>query len=209
MCVTPFHFLSHSSTLARLHLMITARHPRLLPVLVTLLRLVLLAHSQPPRRGHRLSRRAPQQGHRLCPEVCAQAQIHQRPEAGVDVAKLRRDHHRRFLGIPSFLRSASKSVDHERDIVRRPAEEEDGHQARDDREGPLLLELCGAAVQSQRHTRAADDQDGGRQQEPQHVVEQARHQLPDTGRCRIGLKTQRFIVAGTIRSHHKNPLGGN
>lgn len=132
----------------------------------------------------------------------------QRPEAGVDVAKLRCDHHRRLHGVPSFPRSAPDRVNHERDVVRRPAEEEDGRRAADDREGPLLAELRGAAVQSQRSTRAADDQNGRGQQEAQRVVQQARHQLAHTGRRRIILRTQRFVLAA-LRSRHKNPLGGN
>lgn len=162
-----------------------------------------------PQRGHGLDRRAPQQGQSLGPEVCAQAQVDQRPEAGVDVAKQRRDRHSRSQRIPSFLKSAPNGANNELDVVRRPAEEEDGHQAGDDHEGPLLLQLCGAAVQPQRDTRAADDQEGCRQQKPQQVVEQARHQLPRTGRWRIILKTHCFMVAGTSRSPHKNPLGGN
>lgn len=185
-----------------------AAHLLLLPVLVILLPLVLLAHSQAPRRAHRLSRRAPEQGQSLCPEVCAQAEIDQRPEAGVNVAKLRRDHHGRFPGVPRVLRFALKGVNDERDVVRRPAEEEDGHQA-DDREGPRLLEPRGAAAQSQRDTSAAGDQNGCRQQKAQQVVEEARHQLPDAGRCTIELQTPPFIVAGTIGGRHKHPLGAN
>lgn len=204
-CVTPWPFPPHPSALR----LTVARHLLLLLVLVALLRLSILAQSQPPQRADGPGRRAPQQGQRLRPEACAQAQIEKRPEACVNVAQQKRHFQWGFQGMTHFPRPASDGVHNERDIVGCPAQEEDYHQPKHHREGPSLVWLFGASLGSQGHATAADDQDGGRQQEPQRVVKHARRQMPDAGRRGKVLHAQHFLAAWVIQSHHENPYGNN
>lgn len=103
-------------------------------------------------------------------------------EAAVEVTDGSGDHPGLVQGglCPAGLVAAAgmKRVRHERDVVRRPADEEHDYHGHDHPDGFLLLEALQAALQPVQDARVAEDQDGRRKQEAHNVVEQPRRPLP-------------------------------
>ena len=94
-------------------------------------------------------------------------------------------------------------VDHQGDIVGRPADKEDHHQCQDDQDGPLLLETVGALSKPQQDAGVGEDQDGGGQDKAHDVVEQARHQAP----VDVRLGVERIVMNALYSVPH--PLAGH
>ena len=95
------------------------------------------------------------------------------------------------------LLSAPDGVRHQGQVVGRPAEKEQPHQAQEEPEGSLILEVqAGSSPEPQKEAGAAEDQDGGGQEESYDEVEQARGQPPvDTG-----ARSRQRVVVDTLYS---------
>lgn len=133
-----------------------------------------LSQSQLPQRALGFHCGTLQHGQSLSPEVSTQEEGEERPEAGVAAGQDSGDYQgceQRVLGPVSPDR-----VHDERDVERCPAEKEEAEQGQEDHEGPVLQEAFGAVAQPQQDAEAADEQGAHRQEEAQHVVEQAGHQ---------------------------------
>lgn len=175
-----------SSALSWWHLSLCICHLFQFFPLMTLVRQGFLAHTQLPQRTFRFDCSASQRGQDPLPEVPTQAEVKQRPEAGVNAGQSRRAYQSCLQGtfwrIPrwttlGFLRAAPEGVHNECDVVWHPKEKEDHHHEQDDCDNSLLLGAFRFALQRYQHTGAADDQDGCRQQEAQYVVGQTWKQL--------------------------------